>query len=112
MGEGQDATGHSFRPHVSVKDAAKHLGTTADPIRKLAQRGNIAHDKDADGRVWIVPDTDRTHDMSATGERQDNDMTVIRRYSCLRCAAVSRTSGSSSKPNVRPTPNGGGYSLL
>ena len=80
MGEGQDATGHSFRPRVSVKEAAKHLGTTADAIRKPAQRGTIAHDKDADGRVWIVLDTDRTRhvgDQGEAGPRHDSESEVL-----------------------------------
>lgn len=45
--------------------AARVLGTTTDAIRKRVQRGTIAHERDAGGRVWIVLDTDTT--------RQDTD---------------------------------------
>src|SRR5918994_6984672 len=75
VGEGQDATGHPSRTRVSVQEAAEHLGTTVDAIRKRVQRGTIAHDKDADGRVWILLDIDRTRhvvDQDEAGQRQDN----------------------------------------
>ena len=40
------------------------------------QRETIAHEKDADGRVWILLDTDRTRHATAqdtTGQRQDGE---------------------------------------
>ena len=71
MGEdSQDAAGHPPRERVSVPQAADHLGTTVDAIRKRVQRGTIAHEKDPDGRVWILLDTGMTrHDEP--GQRQD-----------------------------------------
>ena len=39
------------------------------------QRDTIAHEKDTDGRVWILLDVDRTHhdtDRDTTGHRQDS----------------------------------------
>src|SRR5215218_8909462 len=76
MGEGQDAAGHPCRTRVSVQEAAEHLGTTVDAIRKRVQRDTIAHEKDAEGRVWILLDTDRTRhatDQDATAQRQDSE---------------------------------------
>ena len=76
MGEGQDAAGQPSRTRVSVQEAAEHLGTTVDAIRKRVQRETIAHEKDADGRVWILLDTDRTRHATArgtAGQRQDGE---------------------------------------
>jgi hypothetical protein len=76
VGEGQDTTGHPSTARVSVQEAAEHLGTTVDAIRKRVQRGTIAHDKDEHGRVWILLDTDRTRhaiDQDSTGQRQDSE---------------------------------------
>jgi hypothetical protein len=47
-----------------------------DAIRKRVQRGTIAHEKDPDGRVWILLDADRTrHDTGrdTVGRRQDHE---------------------------------------
>jgi hypothetical protein len=70
----QDMTGHTSALRVSVQEAAEHLGTTVDAIRKRVQRDTIAHEKDPDGRVWVLLDTDRTQrdpDQDATGQQQD-----------------------------------------
>jgi hypothetical protein len=80
VGEGQDPTGHSSTTRVSAQEAAEHLGTTVDAIRKRVQRGTIAHEKDPDGRVWILLDADRTKrdtDQDATGQRQDREPTAL-----------------------------------
>ena len=39
---------------VSVYEAAKILAVTVDAIRKRIQRGTIAHERDDDGRVWVL----------------------------------------------------------
>ena len=66
MGEDrQDATGPPSAERVSVPQAADHLGTTVDALRKRVQRGTIPHERDRDGRVWILLDTGRP--------RQDTD---------------------------------------
>jgi hypothetical protein len=73
---GEATTGHPSRARVSVQEAAEHLGTTVDAIRKRVQRDTIAHEKDADGRVWILLDTDRTRhatDQDTAGRRQDGE---------------------------------------
>jgi hypothetical protein len=54
---GQGATG---RQRLSVAEAAVRLGSTVEAIRKRAQRGTIAHERDEEGHVWILLDTDRT----------------------------------------------------
>ena len=62
--------------HVSVQEAAERLGTTVDAIRKRVQRDTIAHEKDTDGRVWILLDADRTrhdNDQDEAGQRQDSE---------------------------------------
>jgi hypothetical protein len=79
VGEGQDAAGQPSRIRVSVQEAAEHLGTTVDAIRKRVQRETIAHEKDADGRVWILLDTDSTDrtrhatTRDTAGQRQDDE---------------------------------------
>jgi hypothetical protein len=81
-GEGQDPTGHSSRAslRVSVQEAAEQLGTTVDAIRKRVQRNTIRHEKDADGRVWIFLDADRTRhdtDQDTAGHRQDSESSAL-----------------------------------
>jgi hypothetical protein len=80
VGEGQDPTGHSSIARVSVQEAAERLGTTVDAIRKRVQRDSIAHEKDTDGRVWILLDADRTrhdNDRDTTGRRQDSESDAL-----------------------------------
>jgi hypothetical protein len=66
----QDATGPPPAERVSVPQAADHLGTTVDALRKRVQRGTIPHERDRDGRVWIMLDTGRP--------RQDTDQDTDR----------------------------------
>src|SRR5215208_2285516 len=35
------------------------MGVTVDAIRKRISRGTIPHEKDEDGRVWVILDTDQ-----------------------------------------------------
>jgi hypothetical protein len=70
----QDAAGPSSTEQVSVPQAADHLGTTVDAIRKRVQRDTIPHKKDPDGRVWILLDTGRPRQdnvQDSAGHRQD-----------------------------------------
>jgi hypothetical protein len=72
----QDPTGPPPAERVSVPQAADHLGTTVDAIRKRVQRGTIPHEKDAAGRVWILLDTGRPRQdtiQDTTGQRQDGE---------------------------------------
>jgi hypothetical protein len=55
----QDATGSPPVERVSVPQAADHLGTTVDALRKRVQRGTIPYERDRAGRVWILLDTGR-----------------------------------------------------
>jgi hypothetical protein len=67
---GEDRSGHPSTERVSVPQAADHLGTTVDAIRKRVQRGTIPYERDERGRVWILLDTGRPR-QDATGHRQD-----------------------------------------
>jgi len=52
------------------------LDTTVDVLRKRAQRGTIAHERDEYGRVWILVDPDGTRhdtDQHTAGQRQDSE---------------------------------------
>ena len=71
MGEDrQDTTGPPSAERVSVPQAADHLGTTVDALRKRVQRGTIPYERDRAGRVWILLDTGRP--------RQDTDQDTDR----------------------------------
>ena len=84
MGEGRQNTagpppsqGHR---RISVQEAAEHLGTTVDAIRKRVQRDTIAHDKDLDGRVWVLLGTDMPRqdtDQDTAGRRQDSGSRMV-----------------------------------
>jgi hypothetical protein len=55
--------GRASSNRVSVYDAAEALGVTVDAIRKRIQRGTIAHERDEEGRVWVILDTSsKIHD--------------------------------------------------
>jgi hypothetical protein len=63
-----------------VQEAAEHLGTTVDAIRKRVQRGTIAHDKDPDGRVWVLLDADMPRqdtDQDTAGRRQASGSEMV-----------------------------------
>jgi hypothetical protein len=50
---------------VSVYEAGEVLGVTVDAIRKHIQRGTIPHERDGDGRVWVI--------LDASSKVQDTD---------------------------------------
>jgi hypothetical protein len=78
--ERQDSAEQPSRTRVSVQEAAEHLRTTVDAIRKRIQRDTIAHEKDAEGRVWILLDTDRTrhaNGQDVAGQRQDSESGLL-----------------------------------
>src|SRR5215211_2287857 len=64
MGEGRTSSSR-----VSVYDAAQVMGVTVDAIRKRISRGTIPHERDDDGRVWVLLDTDQ----DAASKVQDTD---------------------------------------
>ena len=49
------------RPVTGCKSykAAEVMGVTVDAIRKRISRDTIPHERDEDGRVWVVLDTDQ-----------------------------------------------------
>ncbi|MDP9479539.1 MAG: hypothetical protein M3R38_28360 [Actinomycetota bacterium] len=74
----QDATGHPSTERVSVPQAADHLGTTVDALRKRVQRGTIPHERDHDGRVWILLDTGRPRqDTVQDTDKPPSDSTAL-----------------------------------
>jgi hypothetical protein len=64
MGEG-----HTSGNKLSVYEAADAMGVAVDAIRKRVSRGTIPYERDEDGRVWILLDTDR----DTSGNVRDND---------------------------------------
>jgi len=48
---------------VSVYQTAEVMGVTVDAIRKRISRGTIPHERDEDGRVWVLLDTDQDTDQ-------------------------------------------------
>src|SRR5215204_3632920 len=54
---------------VSAYQAAEVLDVTVDAIRKRISRGTIPRERDEDGRVWVILDTDQ----DATSKVQDTD---------------------------------------
>ncbi|MBV9455211.1 MAG: hypothetical protein JOZ19_14035 [Rubrobacter sp.] len=72
----QHNTARASGNKVSVYEAAHLLGVTVDAIRKRIQRGKIPHQRDADGRVWILLDMasivpDESENMYRTGSRDE-----------------------------------------
>jgi excisionase family DNA binding protein len=57
---GEERTGRQSGHHVTVDEAARHLGLTVDAVRKRVQRGQIAYEKDEGGRVRIILDESET----------------------------------------------------
>jgi hypothetical protein len=55
---------------VSVYAAAEALGVTVDAIRKRIQRGTIPHERDEEGRVWVI--------LDKSSKVQDNDQDTYR----------------------------------
>jgi hypothetical protein len=64
MGEGRTSSNR-----VSVYQAAEVMGVTVDAIRKRISRDTIPHERDEDGRVWVILDTDQ----AAASKVQDTD---------------------------------------
>ena len=80
MGEDarQDATGHPSTERVSVAQAADHLGTNVDAIRKRVQLGTIPHERDREGRVWILLTTGRPRQENVQDDvRPPSDSTAL-----------------------------------
>ena len=93
MGEGRTSSSR-----VSVYDAAQVMGVTVDAIRKRISRGTIPHERDEDGRVWVLLDTDQ--------DSTSRNLTVLRSY--LSCAPVSHPWSTSWSKSARPIANTAG----
>jgi hypothetical protein len=74
----QDSTGPPPAERVSVPQAADHLGTTVDALRKRVQRGTIPYERDHAGRVWILLDTGRPRqDTDQDTDQPQSDVTAL-----------------------------------
>jgi hypothetical protein len=74
VGEGR-TSGNRF----SVYEAAEVMGVTVDAIRKRVSRGTIPHERDEEGRVWVLLDTDRTQsDVAALISAKDGTIAGLR----------------------------------
>ena len=64
---------------VSAYQAAEVLGVTVDAIRKRISRGTIPRERDEDGRVWVILDTDQdaTSKVQDTGQPQYDATALI-----------------------------------
>jgi hypothetical protein len=63
---------------VSVYRAAEILGVTVDAIRKRVSRGTIPHERDEDGRVWVLLDTDQdTSSKVHDTDQPQSDVTAL-----------------------------------
>jgi hypothetical protein len=51
--------GRASGSKVSVYEAAELMDVTVDAIRKRISRDTIPHERDDDGRVWVILDTDQ-----------------------------------------------------
>jgi len=65
--------GRTSGKRVSVYDAAEVMGVTVDAIRKRISRGTIPHERDEQGRVWVLLDTVPDPDQDTASKVQDTD---------------------------------------
>ncbi len=63
------------KERVTVTDAAALLGTTEGALRKRIARGTLPHERDAQGRVWVLLDagTQREDAGQQTGHPAGQD---------------------------------------
>jgi hypothetical protein len=71
--------GRTSGNRVSVYQAAEVMGVTVDAIRKRISRGTIPHERDKDGRVWVLLDTDQdaASNVHDTGQPQSDAAALI-----------------------------------
>ena len=58
------AAGHRDLHRVTVTEAAAMLGVTESAVRKRVQRGQIPHDKEETGRVYVYLDPNESRPLS------------------------------------------------
>jgi hypothetical protein len=62
----------------SVYEAAEVMGVTVDAIRKRISRGTIPHERDEEGRVWVLLDTDQyTASKVQDTDRTESDVAAL-----------------------------------
>ena len=65
--------GKAYR--VTVAEAAARLGVKEQAVRKMIQRGTLAHDKDDDGRVYVYLDPE--DESTGTGNGIDTGVSTL-----------------------------------
>jgi hypothetical protein len=76
---------------VSVYQAAEVMGVTVDAIRKRVARDTIPHEKDEDGRVWVLLDTDQdTASKVRDTDRPQSDKDALISEMSDRIASLER----------------------
>lgn len=71
MTDDQTSTGQRYTVH----EAALLLGLSVDAVRKRAERGSLKREKDPDGTVYILLDTERPASGQETSQNSDSDQT-------------------------------------
>jgi hypothetical protein len=64
------------RVHVAV--AAKRLGISESAVRKRVERGQLPHEKDDNGRLWVYVRPEETESETSSTQRRDEAMDVLR----------------------------------
>ncbi len=72
----ESPSGHATSQRYTVHEAALLLGLSVDAVRKRAERGSLKREKDPDGTVYIVLDTDESPSGHATSQQPDGDETA------------------------------------
>jgi len=60
------------KERVTVTDAAALLGTTEGALRKRIARGTLPHERDAEGRVWVLLDAGTQREDTGQPGGQDS----------------------------------------
>jgi len=60
------------KERVTVTDAAALLGTTEGALRKRIARGTLPHERDAEGRVWVLLDAGTQRENTGQPGGQDS----------------------------------------
>jgi hypothetical protein len=63
---------------ITVAIAAKRLDITESAVRKRIERGQLAHDRDDNGRVWVYLGPDMTESATVSDPVRDEVIDVLR----------------------------------